>query len=301
MSVTDHERATYLAALAAEGGYVEMPGALAVDIADAQRMLVLTDLEKRGHVHVANRLANGMGVLVSAHDVTLTAAGREALKNYQRTLHSATPSPAQTAVPYEEKRRRRAAFMRAMYDETDGRLLMDVDSHDLGSRLGLSDDETDAVVEYLVNEQLLEHAGMGDVVSITHRGVGEVEEALRQPERDTEHFAAGTVIVQVFGDNNAPLQAAGAGSNQQVTAAPNIDVVREFLAEFTRLLPTLPVSDDEREAATADAEALALQLASPKPRPAAVRALTAALVSVSLGVSGNATYDGLVALAHRVL
>jgi hypothetical protein len=299
VEVTDGDRAGLLDALDAAGGYVEAPGTLTPDVAADHRLLILTDVWKRRLVEVAHPLTNGAGELAGAHDVYLTDAGRSALADYRRSAGRSSDGTPVVATSLEEKQRRRAAFLRALYEATDGDRLDGVDPAELGAMIGMSSPETDAVVNYLCDEQLVEFQTLG-LLSITHPGVAEVEAGMRRPTEDTSHFP-GSVIVQVFGDVNAPLQAAGFGNMQQIGGAVGDAVLREFLAELVKVLPTMPIADEDRDAAAADLEALQAQLASPKPRPAVVHALTTILGNLALGVAGNGAYDGLVALAHQVL
>lgn len=81
----------------------------------------------------------------------------------------------------EDKRRRRLQFMKALYEQTDGRELATVDMWELGHELGFSRDDTEATTEYLVGEYLMEYAALGDAISITHLGVREVEESMQNP------------------------------------------------------------------------------------------------------------------------
>jgi hypothetical protein len=59
---------------------------------------------------------------------------------------------------------------------------------DIGTELGLSRDETDNVVDYLVGEGLATHRAIGGAIAMTHGGVLEVERALTKPEAATKYF-----------------------------------------------------------------------------------------------------------------
>lgn len=88
----------------------------------------------------------------------------------------------------EEKRAQRLKFMRALYEVTDGDELARTSSRELGTNLELTLKQTELAVQYLVGEELVSDAAMGGVISITHGGVVEVEEALLNPFHATRHF-----------------------------------------------------------------------------------------------------------------
>lgn len=59
-----------------------------------------------------------------------------------------------------------------------------------GEKLGFDRSLTDKLASYLIDEGLLEVAAMGPMVSLTHWGLKEIEEAISAPEAPTEHFPA---------------------------------------------------------------------------------------------------------------
>lgn len=80
----------------------------------------------------------------------------------------------------------------------------------------------------------MEWAYMGGGIAITHRGIKEVEQALRTPERRTEHFAPAINLINV-GQMTGSIQQ-GTVSSVQVTTqtlAPNeAEGVKRFLASL---------------------------------------------------------------------
>ncbi len=123
------------------------------------------------------------------------------------------------ATPLEEKKRRRLEFMQRLYQVTERRTLNVVSIDRLAAALGWSHTEAAAVVEYLSAEALIE-PGMGNQASITHDGVVEVEEALEDPSRPTEHFPAVNLVMVQGSVVGSQIQAGTIGSEQQQEVLP---------------------------------------------------------------------------------
>lgn len=67
----------------------------------------------------------------------------------------------------EKKRRQRAAFMRPLYDATDGDELTHVSTSELANSVGIACSDLDALIQYLEGEYLIkvdwDSASRGDV------------------------------------------------------------------------------------------------------------------------------------------
>jgi hypothetical protein len=173
------------------------------------------DLDGQLYMRCLDRLGDA-GYL----DVDVTKNGSD--KYVTVVIHGALP-PAlrevgvwpRAATPLEEKRRRRLAFMERLYQRADGERGERASSTEIGAELGWSDDETFKIVRYLIDEGLIERPAMGPSVGLTHAGVREMEEALGNPHRATEHFPPISVIV-VHGDVvGSQLQAGASRSSQE--------------------------------------------------------------------------------------
>jgi len=182
--------------------------------------------------------------LQSVHDLRVTPGGEQWLRQAARRARPAADAGLRGAVPLSEKRRRRAEFMQLLYDEVDGAVMPSVIPETIGAKMRLSPSETEAVVEYLENEGLVE--SLGGEVCLRHAGVQEVEQARSVPEQPTEHFPP-YVFVHVEG-NAYGVQAATVGSTQTVTVelAAQVPAIDAFIVEMRRLLEQLPISPEER-------------------------------------------------------
>jgi predicted nucleotide-binding protein len=86
-------------------------------------------------------------------------------------------------------RSKRFELMQKLYELSQGNEYQGIDEQILRAKLDLSQSTMDRVAEYLVGEGLARYFTFG-TISITHKGVREVEEALSQPGKPTEHFPA---------------------------------------------------------------------------------------------------------------
>ncbi len=62
-------------------------------------------------------------------------------------------------------------FLEALYRAAGGRIGAGVDQHDVGKSVGMTLDETDAVVNELCDEGFVEVIGIGGDIAITEAGV----------------------------------------------------------------------------------------------------------------------------------
>src|SRR5919197_800960 len=88
----------------------------------------------------------------------------------------------------DEMRAQRFAFLKALYDESEGSTRALVPMDVISEQLGFDRQHSAKLADYLADEDLLRYAAAGPMLEITHWGVKEVEEALSAPEEPTEHF-----------------------------------------------------------------------------------------------------------------
>lgn len=249
--------------------------------------------------HVAAIPLRGDDRLLSVRDLRVTPEGEQWLNQIARRARPAPEAGSRGAVPLDEKRRRRAEFMQLLYDQVDGGVMPSVPSETIGSEMGLSPTETDAVVEYLANEGLVEFVGGGEV-SLMHGGVREVEQARSAPEQSTEHFPP-YVSLHVEG-NVYGLQAGTIGSTQTVIVdlADQRPAIDAFIVEMRQQLGRFPISAEEREIVEADLDTVEAQIRSPKPRLSVLRETLASLRAVAEGAAGSGAFAALLELAHHI-
>jgi hypothetical protein len=114
-----------------------------------------------------------------------------------------------------EKQKKRYLLLHRIYELTDGdesKIL------ELESPEGLRPEEIQSIVDYLAGEGLVESlANEAPLLSITHRGVVEVEKSLLKPQEPTEHFPP-----QVFQLFQGPVGSVQTGNHNVANIAQNI-------------------------------------------------------------------------------
>src|SRR5690349_70026 len=88
----------------------------------------------------------------------------------------------------QKKKTDRFKFLLKIYEAVDGRTGYTLDGWEVGKALGFDRDYSTAIYYYLNDEGLVEPMGAGIRLGITHQGIKEIEEALEQPDKPTEHF-----------------------------------------------------------------------------------------------------------------
>lgn len=201
---------------------------------------------------------------------------------------------------FEEKRARRLAFMKLLYEITDGRYLDEEPLDEMAQRLGWTLEEANDVFDYLENEGLVECPSLGGGVAITHPGVREVEQSLSQPDRGTSHFPP-LNIVAIHGDViGSQIQSGTTSSSQSMTWDSQRAAVDAFVAEFRRVLDDPSMPADQGPVARAYVQAVEAQLALPEPNDTIVREGLRSLRSIAENLAASGIFVGLVELAHHI-
>lgn len=91
--------------------------------------------------------------------------------------------------------RQRFSFLKELYDRSDGSSQHGFPVRDIVQKLGLDEGVGEKILWYLKEEGLLEIRSKDPSVALTHQGVKEVEQALKQPEAGTTHFPPNVFIV----------------------------------------------------------------------------------------------------------
>ena len=194
---------------------------------------------------------------------------------------------AQT-LTIEEKRARRFAFMREIYQVTDGSRMEIVDMFEIGEKFGWDQAETSNVVDYLASEGLLEYMTMGGGIGITHAGAVEVEESVSHPEKPTHHFPP-VNLIHIGSMVNSSLIQDSAGSHQQnvtiqMASLPDIsNLVTRFLAD--EVLSSAELTEDDRDELRVELQSAQLQLQAKQPKLDRVRESMARVAQLSAGAA----------------
>lgn len=177
----------------------------------------------------------------------------------------------------QEKQTRRYRVLRRLYDLTDGNEGRGERFFDLADQEGLTREQAEEVLYYLKGEGLIRLMATGPIVAITHAGVVEVEDSIKDPQRPTEHFSAS--VIQYFNGAVGAVQNA-ANSTAHVTQAIGIDGA-ELMRLIEQLRPQLrpDLEDEQRREANELLDALEVEAKSSRPKGALLRAIGSRLPS----------------------
>lgn len=189
---------------------------------------------------------------------------------------------------YEDNARKRFAFLKALYDRAKGSTACEEDMWELGRDVGLDRDETDRVVQYLDGEGLLEEGGsLGGGISLSHKGVVEIEQAVREPRKPTEHFPAGMSIVIERMINSQIVQGSPGAQQHGDWSSNDIGAALSWIRQVHEALPNLRLDAETRAEVDAEIATAELQAKSPKPKAGIIAQVGRSLRSILEGTAGS--------------
>ena len=165
--------------------------------------------------------------------------------------------------------------MKAIFDESEASTTAFLNGHELREQLTPSDQEMADACAYLEGEGLIWcQRTLGSltpfVVRITHKGIREMEQSLRSPEKPTRYLAAASYVVNNFhGDViGSAVQSASPGARQEVTFSGGLDLgaVNRFLGEYDARASELNLPSPQAEELAADIATVRTQVESPRPK-----------------------------------
>lgn len=199
----------------------------------------------------------------------------------------------------ELQQQRGLRFMSELARRGAGRTIEEYAST-VGEALGWSPDETDAVAEMLVEDDLLIEVETGsDLITMSPDGRAELSAVVAGRAEPGSPIGS---TINVFGNViDSQLQAGTVGSTQQqVTFADQTEAISAFVVEMRAQMPHLDLDDDGRAVAEADLATVRAQLASPRPNDRVLHESLTTLRSIVEGVAGNFAYAGLLELFGHI-
>lgn len=195
----------------------------------------------------------------------------------------------------KEKQKNRFQFLKKLYDEAKGSEMAAYDMQELGGEIGIPYDETSEVVSYLIQEDLIAAYGLGGGIHLTHWGIKEMEQALSEPEKSTEHFMP-VNIIQIGTMNNSSVQQATHHSViHQKLGKEEVSNLNKIIAAIEELQKTLALSGELQEEFISEIQTLKIQTKSPKPKSIVVHECLKSIRNILEGVVGNASAPSIIA------
>ena len=158
---------------------------------------------------------------------------------------------------------------------------------ELGKELGFSEKETVRIADYLKGEELIKHRASGGMISITHHGVIQVEEALSKPDQSTEYFPP-INLIQIGQMIGSQIQQGNYQSTQTgLFSEGDLQVIDDFIQTLKGKLSELKLDSDKQGEAEAEISSIEAQIRSPHPKPAIINECLSSLRSILEGAAGN--------------
>ncbi|GAA4100437.1 hypothetical protein [Mucilaginibacter panaciglaebae] len=140
-----------------------------------------------------------------------------------------------------EIKKNRFLYLQKIYEESGGGTNAAFDMTEVGNELGFDYMLTRNIVDYLINEGLIEPYALGGSIKITHWGIKEVEEAIENPSESTEHFAPiNTYNINIHSSGEGNIINTGNENIISITTSSNTKQITEKVNEIITVLKTNP-------------------------------------------------------------
>ncbi|MBU1698717.1 MAG: hypothetical protein KJ970_21210 [Candidatus Eisenbacteria bacterium] len=190
-----------------------------------------------------------------------------------------------------EKRTNRLKLIHRLYDLCEGTRSKAVSMWGIGEEFGWPRSETQSIVEYLEGEGLLEYSDLGGNISLTHRGIVEVEKSLSKPDEATTYFPPAVNIIHIGHMEKSQIQQGTVDSRQELVVPAGLEELAGFLNEVQEFLKIPAIRDDEKSEIECEIDTIEAQGRSPKPKANIVRSSLAAIKQVLEGIAVDGAAD----------
>jgi hypothetical protein len=193
--------------------------------------------------------------------------------------------------PIEEMKKKRFRFLHKLYELSDGDELVLLGMYEeIGKDLGFDIVLSEKIARYLEGEGLIKIEAFGDgdyAVRITHPGICEVEQALSNREKPTEHFPPFNLIYvgQMIGSQ---IQQASPGATQLVIIREDkYEEVKEIIKSLQESIEQLGLLAQQKSDLQAEVETIKAQLSSSKPKNAIITECFKSVRNILEQTAGN--------------
>lgn len=199
-----------------------------------------------------------------------------------------------TADQARETQRRRFQFLQRCYDVSQGSLDKILRTHEIGEELNLGDDVTEVIVRYLHDRGLLEvmNAG-GCIAEMTSLGIDEVEKALLDPEKPTQHFPPFNII-QIGEMTDSQIQQASPAATQILFGDGKEEELAGLVESLKDSIGQLGLNDQEKSDLQADILTIEAQTSKSKPNRAIITASLKSAWRILEAAAGGALAVGFI-------
>lgn len=174
-------------------------------------------------------------------------------------------------IDIKQKNIDRFNFLNKIYEISNGQTAYMVDGWEqVGKPLGFDWNYSKIICHFLNDEGLTEPMGAGIRLSLTHDGLKEIEKALNEPDKPTEHFAPvnnhyNTINIGKM-EGGAIQQATNTSTINYTTSNEVLKGITELTKELKEFIAKEDLSNDEVEELETDIETIEVQSKSKKPK-----------------------------------
>ncbi|TAG57669.1 MAG: hypothetical protein EAZ27_02135 [Cytophagales bacterium] len=164
----------------------------------------------------------------------------------------------------EENEKKRFLFLKYLYTQSSGDATYIFIISEVGKELDY--DEVKLITSYLFEEKLVKFPALGGVISITHQGIKEVENTIRNPIKNTEQILHYNTI-NIGTMNNSSLQQSTTNSgisfvyNEQKSLELN-----DIIKLLKDIKDSFELSNDLQNELITELQTIELQSKSVKPK-----------------------------------
>jgi hypothetical protein len=189
--------------------------------------------------------------------------------------------------------RDRLELLTEVYNVSQGDLDRPIDLHQIGDKLGISHEQVAIIFRFFEVEHLVRSSGIyimgysgpapSTYISITAKGIKEIEQALKRPDKPTKHFSPPSVILKITGGtfSNSPFQIALRNSIQNLTIAPiNLDDIKRLLMELKEIQDNPNLQKETKEELEANTRILHIQSRSDTPKRERIKGALSSIQSI---------------------
>jgi len=204
-------------------------------------------------------------------------------------------------TPLEQKKKNRFLFLELLYKDSNGDIGAMFNMWEVGEELQINRNDTRQIVDYLTGENLIESRALGGGIGLTHWGIKEVEEALENPNKPTEHFLP-INIINIGSMSNSTLQQSTTNSTINFNFENHkIADLGEVINSLKDIKDTLNISVDIRKELISEIQTLESQIQSPRPKNIIISESLKTIKTVLESVAGNALTPIIVGQITRLL
>lgn len=187
----------------------------------------------------------------------------------------------------EEMKKQRFQFLNRVYELSGGSQFHFVNMYEIGQEFGFDRESTINIAQYLSEEGLIENEDTGGNLTISHRGVCEVEEALSNPDKPTTYFPP-VNIIHVGQMINSQIQQSSPGATQVITfSEEKSEELREVIKALKESIDQLNLEMQQKSDLQAEIQTIEAQMCSSNPKPSIITECLSSIRRILEGAAGS--------------